>query len=440
MKSTLILLVLAALLTPAAHAGVFPYKTVVERLDNGLQVIVIPMSSGGLVSYWSIVRTGSRDEIEAGRSGFAHFFEHMMFRGTERFPATVYNDKITEIGADANAFTSNDLTAYYMAFGAEDLATVLDLESDRFQNLSYAEDVFKTEAGAVYGEYRKNRASPFFTAFEALQAKAFEKHTYGHTTMGFVEDIQRMPTLYQHSRDFFSRFYRPENVTLLIVGDVEPRPTLALVRRFYGGWKPGYQAPQIPQEPEQTAERRLDVTYEGNTLPILWLAYKAGAYDPQDRTLLAAQVLCDLLFGETSELYRKLVLEDQLVEDLSGSLGVNRDPGLVDVIARVKDPAKVDAVLATIDAAIARSQQQPPSAERLAALKSRIRYDFLMGLDSPPNVARQIVRMIAVTGSLDGVEKTFATYDQITADDVLAAARRYFVPERRTVAVLRGEG
>ncbi|NJL26638.1 MAG: insulinase family protein [Thermoanaerobaculia bacterium] len=227
---------------------------------------------------------------------------------------------------------------------------------------------------------------------------------------------------------------------MLVIGDVEPQPTLELVRKYYGGWKPGYQAPQVPAEPEQTAERRVDVSYPGNTLPIVWLGYKAEAYEPSNRTLLASQVLCELLFGETSELYRKLVLEDQVVESLQGELGTNRDPGLIDVIARVKDPANVDSVLAAIDAAIAHSQQQPPSPEKLAAIKSRLRYSFLMSLDSPPNVARQVVRLIAVTGSFNGVEETYATFEQVTAEDVLAAAQRYLVSQRRTIAVLRGEG
>jgi len=435
-----ILLLTGPAVAQSENGSIFPYPTTVEKLDNGLEVIVIPMPSGGLVSFWSIVRTGSRDEIEPGRTGFAHFFEHMMFRGTERFPAELFNEKITALGASINAFTTDDLTAYYMTFAAEDLEEVFDLESDRFQNLSYPVELFETEAGAVYGEYRKNKANPFFVIYEQLQAAAFEQHTYGHTTMGYVEDIRRMPTLYDHSREFFNRYYRPENVILLIIGEVEPQPTLELVRQYYGGWEPGYVAPEVPSEPEQTAERRIDVTYEGNTLPILWLAYKSDAYDPGDRVFLASQVLLDHLFGESGELYRDLVLERQLVETMQASIGVNRDPGLIDIIARVKDPEKIEEVLSTIDAAIAQAREQAPPAERIEEVKSRIKYEFLMDLASPSQVARQIVRLVAVTGGFAGVEQTYATYEKITADDVETAARTYLVPERRTVAVLKGGG
>ena len=165
--------------------GVFPYATETHTLDNGLRVILITISGGGLMSYYSVVRTGSRDEYEPGRTGFAHFFEHMMFRGTKNYPAALYDRTVTGMGADANAYTTDDLTAYHLSFASADLETVVRIESDRFQHLDYAEGPFQTEAGAVYGEYRKNRTSPWEVLFEALQAKAFTRHTYGHTTMGY---------------------------------------------------------------------------------------------------------------------------------------------------------------------------------------------------------------------------------------------------------------
>ena len=142
--------------------GIIPFPTHEHTLENGLKIIVMPMPSDGLISFWSIVRTGSRDEYEPGRSGFAHFFEHMMFRGTEKYPAEVYQQTHTGLGADTNAFTSDDLTAYHVSMVAEDLEQVLDLESDRIRNLAYSVQDLQTEAGAVYGEYRKTRTDPMF--------------------------------------------------------------------------------------------------------------------------------------------------------------------------------------------------------------------------------------------------------------------------------------
>lgn len=418
---------------------IFPYQTHVETLDNGLKVVLIPMSSNGLVAYWTIVRTGARDEFEAGRTGFAHFFEHMMFRGTEKYPSTAYDDMVTKIGADANAFTSDDLTAYYLNIAAEDLETVMEIESDRFLNLSYAEELFQTEAGAVYGEYRKNKTSPFFVLFEETLKTAFTTHTYGHTAMGYEEDIQQMPNLFDYSQTFFDRYYRPENAVLVVVGDIEVEPTRELVRKYYDSWKSGYVTPQIPVEPPQTEERTIELTYPGRTLPLLMMAYKADAFDAQDINQAGARLLCDLGFGETSDIYKKLVLEEQLVEFISADFDPNRDPGLLTILSRVKDPERVDDVIAEIDRVIDQLQQQPPDAKRLADLKSRLKYGFLMNLDTPANVMSNLVRLIAITGGIEAVDDLYRTFDKVTAEDIQQAAQTYLVRQQRTVAVLRGD-
>jgi zinc protease len=416
---------------------IIPYYTETRTLPNGLTAIVVQMPSDGLAAYWTIVRTGSRDEYEPNRTGFAHFFEHMMFRGTERFPADVYNRVITTIGADANAYTTDDHTAYHLAMAAEDLEQVMELESDRFQNLSYAESAFQTEAGAVYGEYRKSRTEPDFTLYEKLVGTAFERHPYGHTTLGYERDIAIMPTLYDYSREFFGRYYRPENTVLFIAGDVTPPAVFALVEKYYGGWQRGYVPPQIPAEPEQTAERRVDVAYDGQTLPIVMIAYKLPLYDAADRTRVAADLFADLAFGETSEAYRRLVLDEQVVEDLDAGASYNRDPGLLEIYAHVKDPAKVDYVLGVIDETIASFRAEPPDAGRLADLQRRLRYGFLMGLQTPDAVAERVAQFVALSGDLTGLDRLHATYAAITPADVQAAAERFLRAERRTVGVLR---
>jgi len=416
---------------------IIPFPTETRTLPNGLTVIVTKMPSDGLAAYWTVVRTGSRDEYEPGRTGFAHFFEHMMFRGTERFPSDVYNRIITTIGADANAYTTDDHTAYHLAMATEDLEQVMQIESDRFQNLSYAESAFQTEAGAVYGEYRKSRTEPEFALYEELVGTAFERHPYGHTTLGYERDIAIMPTLFDYSREFFKRYYRPENTVLFIAGDVEPNAVFALVEKYYGGWQRGYVPPQIPAEPEQTEERHVDVAYDGQTLPILMVAYKLPVYDAADRTRVAADLFADLAFGETSEAYRRLVLDEQVVEDLDAGASYNRDPGLLEIYAHVKDPEKVEYVLGVIDETISHFRAEPPDAARLADLQKRLRYGFLMGLQTPDDVASHVAQFIALSGDLKGLDQLYATYAAITPDDVQMAAERYLEPERRTVGVLR---
>jgi zinc protease len=435
------LLILASLIAgPAAAAGVFPYTIQRHTLDNGLKVLFIPMPSEGLVSYWSVVRTGSRDEVEQGVTGFAHFFEHMMFRGSEKYPADVYNGILASMGADSNAFTSTDITAYHLAVTKADLPRVIDIESDRFQNLSYGEADFKTEAGAVYGEYRKNRTSPFSVLFERLVDTAFDVHTYKHTTMGFEADIQQMPQQYEYSKSFFSRFYRPENVVILVTGDFDPEATLGLIRSSYGAWQKGYAAPQVPVEPEQTAPRRVDIPFDGQTLPILAVTFKGDGLDAGNRRMVSGLLLGDLLFGETSPLYKKLVLDEQRIQRLFGSFDYDRDPGLWGAIAMVKDPADVAAVEAEIWAAIERLQNEGVSAQALADIRSRYRYSFLSDLSTPDEVASNLARFAAITGDVQVVDDLFAALDQVTPEDVVDAARYYLRDERSTVATLHTAG
>ncbi|NIV04535.1 MAG: insulinase family protein, partial [Calditrichae bacterium] len=244
-----------AVMADTSSDGFFPYQYEKYKLDNGFTSILIPIEGSGLVAYYTVVRTGSRDEWEEGKSGFAHFFEHMMFRGTKNYPADVYDRMVTEMGADANAYTTDDYTCYYMVVSSDNLETTMKLESDRFKNLIYKEQAFRTEAGAVYGEYRKNRTSPWSVAYEEISQTAFDKHTYQHTTMGFERDIKNMPEMYEYSQSFFDRYYRPENCVLLITGDFNPDNARQMIKNYYGDWKPGYVKPKITPEPPQQEER-----------------------------------------------------------------------------------------------------------------------------------------------------------------------------------------
>ncbi len=415
---------------------VFPYPVHEHVLDNGLKVVLIPMPSNGLSAYWSIVRTGSRDEVEPGVSGFAHFFEHMMFRGTRELPGPEYDRIVNGMGADANAFTTDDYTAYHLGFATADLPTVVRIEADRFANLEYDEPQFQTEAGAVYGEYRKGRTSPFEVLFEALQAAAFDRHTYKHTTIGLQADIAAMPRQFEYSKGFFRRFYRPENVVLVVAGDFDRNAALAAIREHYGRWQPGYEAPEVPSEPEQTAQRRIDVPFDGGTLPMLTVAFKGERLQPTDRRMLAGTLVGELVFGETSPLYKKLVLDEQRVEALFQGFGYSRDPGLWPVIALVKDPADVAAVEGEVWGALDALRRDGTTQEQLDAIRSRLKYAFLSSLTTPSSVCENLAQLVAITGDIAAVEQIYATLGTVTPEDVRAAAERWVRPERSTVAVL----
>ncbi len=429
-----------ASLAQAAPAGTFfPYPYRQETLPNGLKTIVVPMSSPGLVTYYTVVRTGSRDEVEPGKTGFAHFFEHMMFRGTKKYPGPMYDGILTGMGANSNAETTDDFTMFFMTVAKENLEKTIELESDRFQNLSYLEPAFQTEAGAVYGEYRKDITNPFMPLEEKLLDRAYDAHTYKHTTLGFEKDIKNMPQDYDYSLSFFQRFYRPENVVILVVGDVDANTVFPLIRKYYGGWKKGYAPAKIPPEPPQTAQRTVEINYPGKTLPILCMAYKGEAFETNNPDFAAARLLSTLAFGETSELYKKLVIRQQNVLFLAAEVPMNRDAPLFTITAMVKEADDVGSVQKDIEYTIKHFQTVPVSEKELTEVKKHDKYEFLDGLDSPQRVAVALVRYIALTGGIEAVDQLYAEYDRVTPEDIIRAAKEYYQPQRCTIAVLKGE-
>ncbi|MBA4250698.1 MAG: insulinase family protein [Chlorobiaceae bacterium] len=418
---------------------IFPYEYSKVKLDNGLSAILIPMESAGTVAFYTVVRTGSRDEWEDGKSGFAHFFEHMMFRGTERFPGNVYDSIVTSIGADANAYTSSDLTVYHLNFAAEDLETVIDIESDRFQNLKYTKEQFQTEAGAVLGEYRLGRTNPRSVLFEELRNLAFDTHTYQHTTIGFEEDIKNMPNLYEYSLSFYQRYYRPENCVVLIVGDFDKANAKNWIEKYYGNWKSGYVEPNITPEPTQTEARLKEVVYEGRTLPMIAVTFKSDEFDVNNKKFLSKIPFAELAFGTTSDLYKKLVLQEQKVTFISAQPGMTRDPYFFSIFATVKDEKDIDYVISEIKNCIEYFKNNLVDNQKLENLKKRNKYSFLLGLDSPRGVAAGLPQYIALSGGISVIDSLFTNLEKITPEDVKKTVNEYFIPERSNTIILRGK-
>jgi zinc protease len=421
------------------ESKIFPYTINQTTLDNGLKIVSIPFDSPGIVAYWTVVRTGSRNEVEPGKSGFAHFFEHMMFRGTEKYPAAKYNDVLKSMGADNNAFTSDDVTAYHIMASASALETIMDIESDRFMNLKYTEEDFKTEAGAILGEYNKNFSSPFMTIHEKMREAAYDRHTYKHTTMGFLQDILDMPNQYEYSLAFFDRWYRPENCVLVVVGDFNQTKLIELAKKYYGLWKRGTFTLDVPLDPPQTQEKHVDLPWKAQTLPIIAIGYHGPAFSDKDIDMPAMDLLSQMMFSETSPLFQKLVVEEQLVEFVQGSQGDSRDPGLFTIYARVKDPKNISHVQEAIDAAIEEAKTKPVDNERLTSIKSHMKYQYAMGLDNPNAVAGSISHYVMLTGDPESVNRVYALYDKVTANDIMAVAQKYLAQHNRTVVLLTQE-
>jgi zinc protease len=420
---------------PAAPE-VFPFPVHQKKLANGLQVYAIPYDSPGTVAYFTVVRTGSRQEVEAGHSGFAHFFEHMMFRGTKTYSTEAYNDVLKRMGADSNAFTTDDYTNYYIIGPAAELETMMKIESDRFENLEYGEDAFRTEALAILGEYNKNASSPFLPMYERMRELAFTSHTYRHTTLGFLADIEAMPGYYDYSLAFFDRFYRPENVVLLIVGDLEPQATLALAEKHYGGWEKGYKPVALEAEPPQKERKTARVDWPSPTRPHLMMGYHVPAFDAASRETATLDVLAQLLFSDAAPLYQELVVDEQWVDFVSGDASFHRDPYLFTVFSRVKSDDLVPKVEQRIAAHVEKLKEEPVDAARLERVKSHLRYQFALGLDTPGAVGFAAAEMVNLTGGVAPLNTLYHQYQQVTPADVQRVARQVFRPSNETVVTL----
>lgn len=424
----------------AADSGmkkIFPFKYEVNTLENGFKAIMIPTESK-TIAFYSIVRTGSRNEYEKGKSGFAHFFEHMMFRGTKKYPGGAYDSIITTLGASANAYTSDDLTCYHLSITPGDLERVMELESDRFQNLDYEEAAFQTESQAVFGEYLKGKTDPENLLWEKIKETAFDLHTYKHATIGFEEDIKAMPRMYEYSKEFFKKYYRPENTVLLLVGAVDSKKAMPLVRKYYSEWEKGFVEPEVKTEPVQKGERRAEIKYNGKTLPMLSISYKGAAFNPGDKQAVASYLLASLAFGENSDLYKKLYLREKKVQELYPYFRQTRDPFLWIIYATLKDTKDMAYVEGEIYKTIEKFKNGDVDAGKLKGLKKRAKYGFLMNLETPDEIAGRLARIIAITGSVEAVDKYYQTLETISARDIKDAANLFFIDNGKTVVSIVG--
>ena len=422
-----------------SNGDIFPFPVTTFELDNGLKVVGVEYDSPGIVAYYTVVRAGSRNEVESGFSGYAHFFEHMMFRGTEKYSTDAYNAEIKRMGADSNAFTTSDWTAYYIVASSSALETIIDLESDRFQNLEYSEDAFRTEAGAILGEYNLNFSNPVSLLQEALSDLAYTVHPYKHTTIGLLADVQDMPNNYDYSVQFYDRYYRPENSIIVVVGDFEQAQLEQLAGQYYSGWEQGNFVPEIPQEPVQTAERNAQVGWPNPTLPFLMMGFHGPAFSDSTIDMPALDVFSRLLFSETAPLYRHLYLEEQIVDVVQGGALDSRDAPLFSILARVTVPERIDDVRAAVIAEIERFKTELIDPEVLAATKSNMRYGFAMGLNSPGGIARTLGHYLQLTEDPETVNRVYELYESVTPEDVRMVANTYFAEANRTVVVLRQE-
>jgi zinc protease len=302
--------------------------------------------------------------------------------------------------------------------------------------LSYTEEAFQTEARAVLAEYNKDFAEPFHLLHERLRETAFDAHPYQHTTMGFLRDIERMPTLFAHSIQFHQRYYRPEYTTLILVGDLTTEEARTLVEQHWGHWPRGSFAQAIPPAPPLGGPREVHVPWPAPTQPLLQIAYRAPAYSDTANSSAALDVLSYLYFSSTSALYEKLALEEQTCDVFYGFNSDHVDPYFYEVTARLKSSAHIAPTRRAIEATVEAMCGQPIDPERLQKVKSHLRYAFAMRMDNSEGIAALLARYVGLRRTPETINRLYAQYDALTPADLLAVARQVFTPANRVTAIL----
>jgi zinc protease len=242
--------------------------------------------------------------------------------------------------------------------------------------------------------------------------------------------------MYDYGLQFFQRYYRPEYTIVCVVGDVTPEQTRPLVEKYWGSWKRGDYKPEIPPEPPQQAPKRVDASFHTPTLPWISVSFHAPGYDDGVIDSAVLDVISFQAFSENSELYKKLVLDEQKVDVLYPGYYDHVDPYLFSVEARVKNPADVEYVEQQIQATFDKLKAEPLPAEELESVKSHLRYQFALGMNSTAAIADTLAHYISLRRTPETINKRYALYQKVTPADVVAIAKKYFIENGRTVATL----
>jgi len=402
-------------------------------LDNGLRVLLLEDHRSPVITSQIWYRVGSRNE-RVGLSGLSHYLEHMMFKGTPKYGPRVFSRLLEGEGASENAFTGQDATVYYVTIAAEKIDLVLDLEADRMRHLLLDPKEVDSERKVIMEERRtRTDDDPVGALAEELNAIAFKAHPYRIPPIGFVTDIPQLSA--EDLRAWYDTYYRPNNAILVLVGDFAAPEMLGKVRARFADVPRGPDPPRVRVvEPEQLGERRLWVKKEAQ-LPVIFIGYHAPNHRAPES--YALDVLSTVLSGgRASRLYRKLVYDERLALDAGGDYTrLSLDPDLFTFYATVLPEKTVEEVERALLAEVERLQKEPIAEEELQRAKNQIEAAFVFRQDSTYERAATLGRYELVGGwrlREDYLPKIRA----VTAAELQDAARRYFVGEHQTAAIL----
>ena len=431
-------LLLAALGTGPASASDNAQITSFE-LDNGLEVVVIPDHRAPVVTHMLWYKVGSADE-ELGKSGIAHFFEHLMFKGTANHPAGEFSARVAEIGGEENAFTSSDYTAYYQRVAPEALADMMAFEADRMRNLVLTDEVIKPERDVVLEE-RRSRIdnNPGSILAEELDATLYQNSPYGIPVIGWKREIEQLNR--KDAIAFYDRYYAPNNAILIVAGDVDAAEVRKLAAETYGKISANDGLPPRirPQEPEQNTMRTVTLRDPRVTVPSVRKLWVVPSYNTDTNgEAEALDLLSEVLGGGTrSRLYQELVVKRGIADSTySYYLGTSYDDTAFGISGRPRGKATLAEVEAAIDAEIVKIAEKGISDAELTKAKNRFIKSIIFARDSQTSMARLYGSTLATGGSVEDILQWPDRIRSVTPEAVQSVAKKYLDLDRSTAGYL----
>jgi zinc protease len=403
-----------------------------HTLSNGLKVLLVENHKAPVVSVQVWYRVGSRNE-DIGKTGLAHVTEHMMFQGSKNYATGKYKELVEANGGDYNAFTTEDITAYYATFASDKLELALALEADRMTGLIIPESKFGSEVEVVKEERRwRTENSPFGMMWEVLGSTAYQAHPYRWPVVGWMSDLDGLTR--KDAWDFYKRFYHPNNATLVVSGDFTAKQALPIIQKTFGKIPKGPVPPQVMTvEPKQMGERRSEIVRPVQTASAM-AAYHIPAFGHPD--LYALEILSNLLSnGESSRLYQDLVYQKAIAQDVGTYMSKQINPSLF-LLYGTLAPGKAPAALEEgLYAQIERLKSEPVSDRELQKAKNQVEASFLFGQQK----AEQVANVLGEAATLKDYRLANQAVDRVravSAADVMRVAKTYFTKENRSVVTL----
>jgi zinc protease len=421
-------------LVPLSKALAQVADSVVEAtLSNGLKIRLLPSHGVPTCSFYTFYRVGARNE-RPGITGISHLFEHMMFNGAKKYGAGEFDKVLESNGGSSNAYTSNDITVYYEDFMAEALETVMDLESDRMRSLAVTPKMLESERQVVIEERRMrvdNEISGLMD--EELSSLLYKAHPYRWPVIGWMKDIESITR--KDCLDYFKTYYAPNNATIYLAGDFEVKPTLRLLKKYFGSIKAGPAIPPVVDaEPEQKGERRANVHHPAQS-PSIMVAWRGP--NVLSRETLALDVLqYALSVGQSGRLTKELVFEKEVAVSVGVDWSWRFDPGAFTVAMELKSEANAAHAEAELASCMKRFIDAGLTQKELEKARNNLSAQLLRELSTNSGRAHALGTYEVMLGSWRTGLELASAYDTITSDEVKAAAQKYLRDDRKNVVTL----